>query len=236
MRTPKYRLLILSFLALPALIATVAPLPAAEPALQPFAQHIRRLEDALQYLGQPLPAEVHTRINEAMALPEEHRAVAELQKILDAYVLAIVNINAESRVKVRQGEAKPALVEEGTELFLVKVENEAGVTAPLVAESPNSGPTSLQSRGESEPKMELTMNDVKERWADICDLQSAADGAAPAPASPSSIRSCRCTAAIAGSAPPRLHSTSGRARKISVSATTSWCCSTSRPRMRLRCV
>jgi hypothetical protein len=118
-------------------------------------------------MGQPLPPAVHERINEAIALADESRAVAELQNILDAYVLAIVNINPESRVKVTQGAAKPELVEEGTRLFLVKVENEAGVSAPLVVESPNSGPVSLRSRGESEPKMELTQQDVKERWANI---------------------------------------------------------------------
>lgn len=140
---------------------------AAEIPLQPFAQHIRRLEDALNYMGQPFPPAVHQRINEAMAVADETRAVAELQSILDAYVLAVVNINAESRVKVRQGDAKPELVEEGTRLFLVKVENDAGVTAPLAVESPNSGPVYLQSRGEAEPKMELTQQDVKERWADI---------------------------------------------------------------------
>ena len=145
---------------------TAVPL-SAQVALQPFAQHIRRLEDALNYLGQPLPPEMHERINAAVAIEDEASAVAELQSILDPMALALININSESRVKVAQGDAVPALVEGGTRLFLVKVENEAGVTAPLVVESPNSGPVSLRSRGEHEPKMELTSEHVKERWADI---------------------------------------------------------------------
>ena len=35
--------------------------------------------------------------------------------------------------------AVPELVQGGTRLFLVKVLNEAGVTAPLAVQSPNSG-------------------------------------------------------------------------------------------------
>ena len=69
-----------------------------------------------------------------------------IEKLLDPFVLLIVNINAESRVKVSQGEAKPELMEGGTRQFLVKVENQAGVTAPPRVESPNSGPTSLKSQ------------------------------------------------------------------------------------------
>ncbi len=156
------------------ILATAVLLPAGaavwaqtEVPLQPFAQHVRRLEDALSYLGQPLPPQVHQRINEAMALENEPEAVARIEKLLDPFVLLVININPESRVKVAQGEVKPELMEAGTRQFLVKVENQAHVTAPLQVESPNSGPTFLQSRGEPEPKMELTPQDVRERWANI---------------------------------------------------------------------
>jgi hypothetical protein len=138
-----------------------------EPALQPFAQMVRRLEDALNYVGQPLPLEVHKKINDVVAMKDERQAVAELPKLLDPYVLAEVHINPESRVKVTPGQAKPELVENGTRIFLVKVMNQAAVTAPLEVESPNSGPVFLRSQGEAEPKMELTQQDVNDRWADI---------------------------------------------------------------------
>ncbi len=150
----------LSVLAVGAFAQAPAP-------LQPLAQQVRRLEDALNYLGQPFPAKLHDQINEAVAMEDETAAVARLQELLDPQALAVVSINPESRVKVAQGDAKPLLVEKGTRLFLVKVLNEAGVTAPLEVESPNSGPTSLRSRGEKEPAMELTQQDVKDRWADI---------------------------------------------------------------------
>ncbi len=135
--------------------------------LQPLAQQVRRLEDSLNYLGQPLAAKLHDQINDALAMEDETAAVARLQELLDPLVLAIVSINPESRVKVAQGAAKPVLVEKGTRLFLVKVLNEAGVTAPLEVVSPNSGPTYLRSRNEKEPAIELTQQHVKDRWADI---------------------------------------------------------------------
>ncbi len=147
------------------LFAAIAVVSAqSEVLLQPLAQQVRRLEDALNYLGQPLSAETHNALNEAMALSNETAAVARIQELLDPLVLAEIEINAESRVKVTQGAAKPDLVEGGTRLFLVKVLNLANVTAPLVVESPNSGPVYLTSKGEHAPAMELTMSDVKERW------------------------------------------------------------------------
>ncbi len=136
-------------------------------ALQPLAQQTRRLEQALVYLGQPLSPEAAQAINSAVGLEDERSAVQRIQSVLDELVLVEVEINPESRVKLRQGMARPDLVERGTRLFLVKVLNQAGVTAPLRVFSPNSGPTSLRSRGEHEPAMVLDKADVRERWADI---------------------------------------------------------------------
>ena len=82
-------------------------------------------------------------------------------------MLAVVEINPESRVKVRQGSAQPDLVEGGTRLFLVKVVNEAGVTARLSVESPNTGQVYIRSRGNPEPASKLTVSDVRERWAEM---------------------------------------------------------------------
>jgi hypothetical protein len=135
--------------------------------LQPLAQQVRRLESALRYLGQPLPAADHLAINEAVALADETAAAARLQAVLDRHVLATVRINPESRVSVEQGAAKPVLVQGGTRLFLIKVRNEAGVTAPMTVQSPNSGRVYIPSRGSPEPKMELTDAQVRERWAEI---------------------------------------------------------------------
>ena len=135
--------------------------------LQPLAQQVRQLAEALDYLGEPLPAGEIASIDKAIANPDEKAAAAALEAILDPHVIAIVDINAESRVKVEQGAAEPALLEDGTRLFLVKVTNRAGVTAELKVASPNSGDVFRVSSGDPQPAIELTPNDAAERWADI---------------------------------------------------------------------
>ena len=145
----------------------VQRLPQLSVPLQPLAQQARRLETALTYLGQPLASTDRQAINDAISTADEEAAVQELQTTLDRHVLAVVRINPESRVSVEQGPAKPELVEGGTRLFLVKVLNEANVTAPLRVESPNSGDVSLRSDSSPEPKHQLTTREVRDRWATI---------------------------------------------------------------------
>src|SRR3989442_782713 len=138
--------------------------------LQPLAQQVRLLETALSYLGQPLGPADHQRINRAIAGADEAAGAAEIEAVLDQHALLVVEVNPESRVKVTGGPARPELVEGGTRLFLVKVVNEAGVTAPVTVKSPNSGPPSTPSRSSAltaEPAVTLTLEDVRERWADI---------------------------------------------------------------------
>src|SRR5437899_9653766 len=139
-------------------------------ALQPLAQQARSLASTLAYLGQPFTDAEQKRIDDAIAEGDERTAAARLQEALDAHVLAVVRINAESRVSVARGPAPAELVEGGTRIFLVKVLNLAGVTAPLVVESPNSGRVytpSWESTSTAEPVQTVTARDVGERWADI---------------------------------------------------------------------
>src|SRR5713101_9255854 len=133
-----------AFFALPVAAQTRVP-------LQPFAQQVRQVEMSLAYLGQPLAQNDGEAINQAIGNASEAAAIDRLEQILDKYTLAIVDINAEGRVKVQPGPAKPELVEAGTRTFLVKVINKAGVTAPLVAESPNALPVFVQSDSSTEP-------------------------------------------------------------------------------------
>ncbi|HJZ76793.1 MAG TPA: CehA/McbA family metallohydrolase [Vicinamibacterales bacterium] len=140
-------------------------MPQPPVALQPLAQQARRLQTTLAYLGQPLARLDQQLIDDALAVNEEEEGVRQIQTALDKYALAVVRINPESRVSVEQGPAAPELVEGGTRVFLVKVLNEAGVTAPLRVESPNSGDVFLRSNGSPEPARTLTTRDVRERWA-----------------------------------------------------------------------
>jgi hypothetical protein len=135
--------------------------------LQPLAQQVRRVEEALSYMGDPLPAADLQKIDQAMADSNQDEAVQALEAVLDRRVLITVDINAESRVKVEQGAAKPELIEDGARLFLVKINNGAGVTAELKVVSPNSGTMYLASNGDAEPQMQLTQQAAADRWADI---------------------------------------------------------------------
>ena len=144
------------------LAAAQQPIP-----LQPLAQQVRQLADALNYLGQALPAIELRRINDAIANPDEAAAVVGIQGTLDPYVLLNVDINPEGRVRVEQAAAKPELIQSGTRLFLVKVVNNGHVTAPLNIESPNSGNVFIPSTGNPAPPIQLTPRDSAERWADI---------------------------------------------------------------------
>jgi hypothetical protein len=158
--------LTLTFLVVITCFRTYAQNSAPVP-IQPFALHVRQIETALDYLGQPLPPADQRAINDAIGQPDETRAVAQIERVLDKYVLCLIEINAESRVKVETGPAKPELVEGGTRLFLVKVNNKAHITAPLLVASPNTGNVYVRSQGDPEPKIELTPRAAAERWADF---------------------------------------------------------------------
>ena len=135
--------------------------------IQPLAQQARRLQAALEFLGQPFPKSTQDALNKALSEHEDQTAANSLQLALDPFVLAIVDINAESRVKVQRGPADAALVQGGSRFFLVKVINRAGVTSPLSAASPNSGDVYIRSTGSPSPPMSLTESDVRDRWANI---------------------------------------------------------------------
>ena len=135
--------------------------------LQPLAQQVRQLQEALDFLGQPLTTADIQRINAAIGEPDEAKAVAAVERALEPYVLVTVTINVESRVKAEQGPAQPELVEQGTRVFLVKVLNGAGVTAQLKVQSENSGAVYVPSDFSAEPEIKLTPEETKQRWADI---------------------------------------------------------------------
>ena len=148
---------------------------------QPLAAQARRVAEALNYLGTPLPAKAIAALDKAASDMDEARAVKGIQQALDPYCLFAVNINPESRVKVATGPAKPRLMENGWRQFLVKVQNEAGVTAELMSVSPNAqavfeaGYPVSESDKALRPRLNINQNnrnlrpkpDARERWLDM---------------------------------------------------------------------
>ncbi len=104
---------------------------------QPLAAQVRRVVEALDQLGQPLTNAEHERVDRAFQAPKN--GVAALQEALDPLCLIGLEINPESRVKAVQGAAPARLMKHGWRVFLVKVHNQAGVTAALRRRQPERG-------------------------------------------------------------------------------------------------
>src|SRR5271157_1678390 len=135
--------------------------------LQPFAAQILRVVEALDILGQPLAPADKAKIDKAIDSTDQRAGVQTLQEVVDRHCLIGIDINPESRVKAAQGPAAPWLVQNGWTVFLVKVHNEAGVTAELQATSPNAEPIYKQSTSSAEPKKSIRSTENTERWMDL---------------------------------------------------------------------
>jgi hypothetical protein len=150
-----------------ALLTAQQPAKVEQVELQPLTAQVKRLVEAMDYLGAPLKSADKEALERASHDTDATRASRAIQDTLDKYCLADIHINPESRVKVAQGAAKPELVEKGWRAFLVKVRNEAGVTAALRAESPNALAVYATSRGNPRPPQRVTQRDVTDRWLDL---------------------------------------------------------------------
>jgi hypothetical protein len=145
-----------------------AGLPIAQVDTQPMAAQAGRVADALAYVGAPLAPADREALRVAASRPD---ASAAIQAVLDRYCLLDVHINPESRVKVAPGPARAELVERGWRTFLVKVRNEAGVTAPLRLSSPQAqrvfarGPRGFSM--DPRPAQTISPADVADRWLDL---------------------------------------------------------------------
>jgi hypothetical protein len=131
---------------------------------QPLKAQVRRVVSALEFLGEPLTGDQQSALDKALRETDKVKAVEDVQRVLDPLCLAQVNINAESRVKVAPGPAKPDLVEQGWRVFLVKVHNQGGVTAQLKLASPNAAPSYKRSTGSKDPKPVVKPEHLPDRW------------------------------------------------------------------------
>jgi hypothetical protein len=125
---------------------------------------------ALDLVGSPLSDQQRATIEAALKETDAAAGVTKIQAVLDPLCLVGVSINPESRVKVAAGEAAPKLLQQGRRVFLVKVHNEAGVTAPLRVSSPNAEPLVKRSSGSADPKLSIKPHEVGERWLDVAML------------------------------------------------------------------
>ena len=73
--------------------------------MQPFKAQIKRVVEALNFLGEPLSQADLAALNKAMD-SDDQKSVIAIQKIMDRRVIASVNINPESRVKSWTGPSR----------------------------------------------------------------------------------------------------------------------------------
>jgi hypothetical protein len=134
--------------------------------LQPFKAQVKRLVQAFDLLGNPLSDKQQAALKAAFD-DAEPSSLSTIQEVLDPLCLAGVTVNAESRVKVVPGPAPKELVQHGWSVFLVKVHNEAGVTAALRASSPNAAPQVVRSSGKPNAAAAITPAELADRWLDL---------------------------------------------------------------------
>ncbi len=124
--------------------------------IQPLVVQCQRLAGALEFLGAPLDEQQKAAIAGAAKLDSPETIRKSIQSALDPLCVAEIEINPESRVKVNEGPAARELNQNGWRVFLLKVHNQAGVTAPLRVHSP-----------QAEPIAGSPATQVADRWLDI---------------------------------------------------------------------
>jgi hypothetical protein len=141
---------------------------------QPLVAATQRLLQALELAGSPLPAEDAAAVQAALAEADAEKCVVAIQAALDRNCLVEVTINPESRVSAKEGPASRELIQQGWRTFIVKVINEAGVTAPLRIDSPQAAPAYQLGRGARErPSTDeklVTPAESAQRFLDIAVL------------------------------------------------------------------
>lgn len=140
---------------------------------QPFIAQALRIDEALKFVGNSLPEEISARLSALAKDRYDQQTVQEIQQLLDPHCLAFVQINPESRVKVLEGSARPLLMQEGWTSFLIKVHNEAHITAELVPESVNAKPVLHRSTAahRMKPEHAITAGELDNQFVEMAIYQ-----------------------------------------------------------------
>jgi hypothetical protein len=143
-----------------------------EVAPQPLVAQARRLVEAMEFLGEPLSKETVAALDKAAAAGSDEEIVRGVQQVLDQHVLAVVEINPESRVKSQPGPAPKELAQNGWRNFVVKVLNSAGVTAELKLDSPNAKVMVRPTNNSPDPPVTISADQLRDRFLDVATFNS----------------------------------------------------------------
>ena len=186
---------------------------------QPLGAQAKRVAQALDFLGQPLSPEQAKLLDDAIALGDNAKSAAAIQKVLDPLCLAGVNINPESRVKVAGGPAAAKL----HAARLARVPRQGSQRsrrhrAAACAEPQRRAALQAQQR-HARPQAVGQAQRRARSLAGRRDVRRAAARRKALGPGAASIASCSSTAATRASARRSSRSTSARGRRTSASAT-----------------
>ena len=123
-----------SLLLVPAVWSAEPPILKVEG--QPLAAQMKRVIDALELLGTPLPADMLKELQPAI----ESVDAARIQKVIDKQVMFVVDDNGDGKVSATSGPVKPVLQQGGFTPAIVKVLNRPGSKRDrLWIQSPQAG-------------------------------------------------------------------------------------------------
>ena len=135
--------------------------------LQPLAAQVQRVADAMEFVGNPLPAADREALRMAAADKDHASAISAIQTTLDKHCLAGVRIASATQCVCEPGPAKPNLAEQGWRVFLIKVDNPTGLAqVELRAQSPNAQPMYFRSTSRPDPKV-MSAGEVASRFLEL---------------------------------------------------------------------
>ncbi len=142
------------------------------PETQPFNFQTKRLVETLDYLGTPISAADKKNIENIIDQNDDQKSITAIETVLDKYALFSIVINPESRVNVKASSTKPSLQQNGWTTFLIKIENQAGITAKLEVLSEQAkrdydGGEKIYGFGNKDNSKTVNKKDIADRWMDM---------------------------------------------------------------------
>ncbi|MEN1680840.1 MAG: CehA/McbA family metallohydrolase [Planctomycetota bacterium] len=138
---------------------------------QPLVLQTKRLAEALDYIGNPLPQDVVAELEQLASEPDDAKVADRVQALLDPYCVAGVRLR-DGEIKAIVPDKTWPLVEKGWRSYLVKVCNDAGLTTRLHVESPNARPLPhAKSEDVASRWMGLTMFDGRPMQASLSGIE-----------------------------------------------------------------
>lgn len=124
--------------------------------IQPLVAHVRRVVEAVEWAGQPLPESTRTRLDRACNEENAQTAGLAIQAILDPLCWGTLDLAASGGIRVSSAVPSLLLVEKGWKVVWIKVQNQGEQAGRLVLSSPMTGPIAGVSEEEG-----------RNRWMEI---------------------------------------------------------------------